>query len=146
MQLSDHFSLGELTRSQVALRRGIDNTPSDEVIEALKLTAAWMEKVRELLKVPIHVLSGYRSLKLNAAVNGSSTSQHCLGEAVDFVAPEFGQPLAICQRIRDSDIEFDQLIYEGTWVHVSFREMPRGNVMTAHFNNGKTTYSKGLFA
>lgn len=145
MRLTEHFSLAEFTRSETATRRGLDNTPSPEIIERLRGTAARMEEVRELLgESPIHILSGFRSRKVNAAVGGSATSQHCFGEACDFVAPEFGDPLEICRAIRDSEIDFDQLIFEGEWVHISFADNPRRKILTAHFSNGKTTYTEGV--
>lgn len=144
MRLTEHFALEEFTHSEIAARRGLDNTPDAETIERLKATASGMEDVRGLLSVPVTVLSGYRSVKVNSAVGGSQSSQHMKGEACDFIAPSFGTPQEICRAILDSTIEFDQLIYEGTWAHISFSETPRHSVLTAHFGNGKTTYSQGI--
>lgn len=144
MKLSLHFTLDELTHSETASRRGLDNVPDAETIETLKIIAARLEDVRALLGCPIIVLSGYRSVKVNSAVGGSATSQHCRGEAVDFIAPQFGTPNEVCRAILDSTIEFDQLIAEGTWTHISFAEAPRRSVLTAHFGNGKVTYSQGI--
>lgn len=132
MQLSPHFSLAELTFSQEAARHGIDNMP-DEVIKArLKLTADHMEGVRTLLKNgPILINSGYRSPALNARIPGSSpTSGHMMGYAVDFICPKFGAPLTICRAIRASNIEFDQIIWEYSWVHISFDPRMRGQTWT----------------
>lgn len=144
MQLTEHFSIEEFTTSETATRRGLDNTPDADTIEALRSTARGMEEVRALLSVPITILSGFRSVKVNSAVGGSQTSQHCKGEAVDFIAPRFGNPQEVCRAILDSTIEFDQLIYEGTWTHISFSDGPRHSTLTAHFGNGKTTYSNGI--
>ena len=144
MNLSEHFTLAEFVQSDIAVRKGLDNTPDADTLEVLKVTAAGLEEVRELLGKPIHVNSGYRSLKVNSAVGGSGTSQHCKGEAVDFIAPQYGTPQEVCRAILDSTIEFDQLIYEGAWVHISFTDKPRHSVMTAHFGNGKTTYTQGV--
>ena len=144
MKLSEHFSLEEFTASETAARKGLDNTPDAEIIEVLKTTAARMEEVRSLLSVPITVLSGFRSVKVNSAVGGSATSQHCKGEAVDFIAPGFGTPQEVCRAILDSTIDFDQLILEGSWTHISFSDDPRSSILTARFSNGKTTYTNGI--
>lgn len=147
MNLTAHFTLKELTDSDDALRHGIDNSAPDDIVDKLYDTAAGMERVRTVLDVPIHVSSGYRCPKLNAAIRGSKTSQHMKGEAVDFKAPDFGSPLDICHAIlaAGSFVDFDQLICEGgRWVHVSFSEKPRGDVLTAHFSNGNVTYTRGL--
>lgn len=146
MNLSAHFSLQELTASQTAVRRGIDNTPTAEALQNLQELANGLERVRAVLKCPILISSGYRSPKLNAAVGGSKTSQHCKGEAADFIAPGFGSPMEVCKAIVENQdtIHFDQLIHEGTWVHLSFSPEPRGSVLTAIFSNGPTRYVKGI--
>ena len=128
-KLSEHFTLEELTVTQV---RDVDNTPrSGAVIGALKHTAEVMESVRTLLGAKqIIVTSGYRSPLVNKAVGGSLVSAHMTGHAVDFICPGFGSPEAVAVAIRDSDIRFDQLIYEETWVHISFAPALRGEVLT----------------
>lgn len=157
MHLSPHFTLEELTRSEIALRRGLNNTPAAEILSTLRHTAAELERVRTLLGYPIQVNSGYRSPDVNAAVGGSSRSQHVAGEAVDFVAPGYGSPLQVCRAIAESALEFDQLIYEGAWVHISFTRssawrsasapfgrVQRRQVLTAHFSGGRVTYTPGV--
>jgi zinc D-Ala-D-Ala carboxypeptidase len=144
MKLTEHFTLEELIQSDTAERRGIFNEPDVDVVEQLQVTARRLEEVRELLGAPILIKSGYRSPALNAAVGGSRKSQHCRGEAVDFIAPGYGSPKAICQAIEASDIPFDQLIEEGSWVHVSFRGNPRRQVLTARFGPNGVTYTEGL--
>ena len=150
MQLSPNFSLAEFITSETAARLGLSNEPDAEIIETLKATAARLEEVRSLLGCPIIILSGFRSVKVNSAVGGSSNSQHCLGEAVDFIAPQFGTPQEVCRAILDSTIEFDQLIAEGIdnanggWCHIAFSDNPRRSVLTAHFHNGKAVYSQGV--
>lgn len=145
-QLSDHFTLDELTRSEVGIRRGLDNTPPPEIVETLRFLASKLEEVRAVLNAPMHINSAYRGPKVNAAVGGAPTSQHSKGEAADFVAPGFGTPLATCRAIVDAGIDFDQLIYEGSWVHVSFTldRQPRRQVLTAHFEGGRVRYTAGL--
>lgn len=124
--LSDHFSLDELT----VTRQPFDNTPSKDVILRLVNTAKNMEKVREVLGTVILVTSGYRSPRVNAAVGGSDNSDHMRGDAVDFISPRFGTPLQICRAIAKSGIKFDQLIEEGTWVHISFGPRMRQEILT----------------
>lgn len=128
--LSPNFSLEELTQSQTASRRGLDNTPSPVVLQNLADTAGRMEAVRTLLGHPILVSSGYRSPAVNAAVGGVANSAHVQGWAVDFICPNFGDPLAICETIAASKIEFDQVIQEGTWVHISFAPAMRRQGLT----------------
>jgi hypothetical protein len=123
MKLSPNFTLDEMTLSQTAVRKGINNVPPPPVVKALIHTASQLEKVRVLLNAPIMISSGYRSPLLNKDVGGAATSQHVKGEAVDFTAPKFGSPRQIVEKIRSSNIEFDQLILEfDRWVHISFKE------------------------
>lgn len=126
--LSNHFSLEEMIATQ---HRGIDNEPPSRIVEVLRDTAERMEAVRELLGQPIHVNSGFRSAALNAAVGGARTSAHMTGRACDFICPGFGSPLKVCRAVEASDITFDQLIYEGTWCHISFDPRMRRQVIRA---------------
>ena len=137
MQLTPHFSLAELT----VTNQKIDNTPSKEVIEVLRTTAFYMEKVREILgNVAITINSGYRSPDVNRQVGGTSNSSHTHGYAVDFTA--YGHtPLTISNILSKSNLKFDQLIYEKTWVHISFDPRMRGNILTL---KGKGKYVKGI--
>jgi zinc D-Ala-D-Ala carboxypeptidase len=143
-QLSQHFSYEEFTRSVIAIRRGLDNTPDQEALANLHLLAAAMENVRALLGVPIHVDSAYRSPKVNAALGGSANSAHMRGLACDFTAVAFGTPQQVARAIVDSDIDFDQVIFEGDWVHFAIGDNMRKQVLTAHFNGGKATYTAGI--
>jgi hypothetical protein len=144
VQASEHFSLEELTQSDVATRKGIDNTPDADTVENLKVLAGTLEQVRKLLEHPLHINSAYRGPKLNAAVGGSKVSAHLEGLAADFTCPEFGTPKEICLEIAASNITFDQLIYEGSWVHISVDPRYRLQILTANFSNGKATYISGL--
>jgi len=137
MQLTPHFSLAELT----VTNQKIDNTPSKEIVEVLRTTAFYMEKVREILgNVAITINSGYRSPDVNRAVGGTSNSSHTYGYAVDFTA--YGHtPLTISNILAKSNLKFDQLIYEKTWVHISFDPRMRGNILTL---KGKGKYVKGI--
>lgn len=121
MSLSENFTLEEFTRSETAERLGIDNTPPGAIVEALRNTAEHMEIVRAALGGKrIRINSAYRCPALNAAVGSKPTSDHCKGWAVDFVCADFGTPEDICHRLVASDIRFKQLIFEHTWVHISF--------------------------
>lgn len=144
-RLSPDFHLSEFLRSQTALRKGLNNAPDAAVLGAIRnFLAPGMQQVRDLINAPIHVSSGYRSPMVNAAVGGSRSSQHTQGLACDFTAPFFGTPLQICRAIVASKITFDQLIYEGDWVHISFSAKPRRSVLTAVFAHGSVSYKPGL--
>ena len=124
MRLSENFSLEELTASETAARKGIDNTPSKEVIDNLKRLAAALQEVRALLNHrAILISSGYRSPELNQAVGGSATSDHCKGLAADFICPSYGTPNDIIRAIAASGLSFKQVIREfDRWVHLSIPE------------------------
>lgn len=139
MKLSEHFTLEELTVTQV--RNASNNVPL-ALLPAIKDTALRMEEVRALLNAPIIVTSGYRSPLVNKIVGGSTTSAHMNGRAVDFISPAFGTPLEIAKAISASDIAFDQLIWEEeTWVHISFDPKMRREVLTKRRHGG---YVAGL--
>ena len=143
-QLTEHFSLAELTVSEVAARKGLDNTPDADSEENLRILASYLEQIRALLGVPLHINSAFRAPKVNVAVGGSGTSSHCAGEAADFTARQFGTPQDIAHAIMASDIPYDQLIYEGTWLHFGIREPMRKQELTAHFAGGRVTYTAGI--
>ncbi len=117
---SIYFTLAELINSDKAWQLKIDNVPTPEIAAVLAETAAQMDRVRIFLSAPVIVSSGYRSKALNKAVKGQPTSGHMLGYCIDFTCPKFGSPKAICEALAKSNIPFDQLIMEGTWVHISF--------------------------
>ncbi|MDB5476476.1 MAG: BuPhKS9 gp42 [Phenylobacterium sp.] len=137
--LTAHFALEELACTQ---HREIDNRPPPEVVANLRGTAARLEEVRRLLgERVISVTSGYRCPELNRAVGGSRTSAHLTGHAVDFNCYGFGDPLAVCRTIAESGVGFDQLIEEGTWIHLSFDPRLRRQVLTKRPGGG---YGLGL--
>jgi zinc D-Ala-D-Ala carboxypeptidase len=142
MKLSPNFTLDELTFSETAARQDIDNAPSPGVIENLKLVAATLEQIRELVGRPITVSSGYRSLALNKAVGGSGNSAHTFGLAADINCPGV-KPGALAHIIKASNIEFDQLILEfDRWVHIGLvAGKPRGELLTIRTGTG---YMKGI--
>ena len=121
-QLSEHFSLAELTHTD---HREFDNTPNEAELENLKRLAQFLEKVKALLGGrPIMVNSAFRSKLVNDAVGSRDTSQHRLGTAVDIRVPEL-TPDQIVQAIKNSDLPFDQLIREfDRWTHLSVPNTP----------------------
>jgi zinc D-Ala-D-Ala carboxypeptidase len=152
VRLSKNFTLGELTKSQTAIRRSIDNTPSLTAIDNLQLLVDnVLQPVRDHFKKPVDISSGYRSPQLNVAIGGSPTSHHCLGMAADFeIMGMDNKELAIW--VRDN-LKFTQLILEfyndgdtnSGWVHVGYdaRDLKQ-QVLRARKVNGKTVYSQGL--
>jgi zinc D-Ala-D-Ala carboxypeptidase len=150
-RLSKHFTLQELTKSQTAVRRGIDNTPTQEHKDALKsLCEAILEPCRVHFARSITPSSGYRSVALCEAIGSSAKSQHAKGQAVDFEVG--GLPnIELAEWIRDN-LEFDQLIlefYDGVdpnsgWVHCSYRADGQNRKQCLTFD-GKT-YRQGLIS
>lgn len=144
MQLTAHFSLAEALRSDKARELRIDNSPTVPQHRLnIQWTAEMMERVRRVLgNRPIVVSSWYRNPVVNRAVGGVSNSAHALGLAVDFTCNGLSV-LDTCRAIADSNINFDQLIYEyHRWVHIGFsRTPPRRQVLTKLAGEG---YRVGL--
>ncbi len=128
MKITEHFSIEEFEKSRVAQKNKIDNSVPRELIPALtKLCVFVLEPVRELAGVPVRISSGYRCNALNYAVGSKNTSQHLKCEAADIVYP--GDTRHLFDKIKNSDIIFDQVIYEKKgrleWIHISYRDNPR---------------------
>lgn len=124
MRLSPHFSLEELTHSDIAVRLGIDNTPTVEVIDNLTFLAGELEYVRDILGHPMLVSSGFRCNALNDHLGSKRTSSHTQGLAVDFICPSFGNPRSVVSAIVMANINYDQVILEyDKWVHLSFKQV-----------------------
>jgi hypothetical protein len=136
--LTEHFTLQEFTRSDKARSLSIDNTPAPAIVANLRRLAKFNELVRlELGGAAMVISSGYRCQSLNRAVGGAGNSAHMEGLACDFTAPAFGAPMAICQALEKSYLQFDQLIYErvggAVWVHLGIAvegKTPRRQVLT----------------
>jgi hypothetical protein len=149
MKLSKHLDLSEVIRSDSAKRNGISNMPTGEHIANFMLLAEKIfEPIREHFGVPIHISSGYRSKELNAKIGGSATSQHCKGQAVDIDMDGSTNGVSnadVFNYIKDN-LPFDQLIWEfgnednPDWVHVSYVEKPRKQILKAFKMNGATKY------
>lgn len=127
-QVTKHFSLDELLVSARAVGLGIDNTRHTwETFLAARQTAGKMEIVRDVLdRNPVAVGSWIRCLELNRALKSKDTSQHIKGEAVDFTCPRHGSPLELCRTLIKNQmlVDWDQLILEHTWVHISWSSLP----------------------
>jgi zinc D-Ala-D-Ala carboxypeptidase len=144
--LSTHFTLEEMIKSQTAARKRISNIPDAAQTAALKLLCEKvLEPVRAHFQAPVIVTSGFRCAKLNKAIGGSGTSQHCYGQAVDFGVHGVSD-LEVAKWIRDN-LRFDQLILEFPpegWVHVSYDATLRQQVLTAKRLSRGTKYLPGL--
>ncbi len=145
--LSPHFTLEEMTASPQAQRLGIDNTPPPGAVQNLRLLAAVLEELRQACEgKPIHISSGYRCPTLNHLIGSKPTSAHIQGLAADFTVQDMSC-LAVIHRAIDYKVPYDQLIYEGTWVHLAIAPLlvnNRSQVLTAHFKGGQVTYSAGV--
>lgn len=141
MNLTNNFTLEEFTTSQEATRKGLDNTPQKGILVNLINTAENMELVRNILNGnPINISSAYRSPAVNFAVGGSKFSQHMDGKAVDFTCPKFGNPETIVRAIKNSVLDYDQLILEfNSWVHISFSSANRRQTLVID-RNGTRNY------
>lgn len=123
---TEHFTLAELVKSDTAIAKRIDNTPTPEAEQNMKrLMMCVLEPARQLLGEPIIVTSGYRCEKLNKAVGGVPTSQHVKGQAADLRCKTLPMLKNLFQILSNMDI--DQLLYErnskgSEWIHVSFVE------------------------
>lgn len=118
-----HFTIEELTRSTTARLNGIDNTPSQQVINNLTaLVDNVLDPLREAWGKPIHVNSGYRCQALNTAVGGVPASQHMLGEAADITAGSREANRQLYSLMRQLKLPVDQAIneYDFRWIHVSY--------------------------
>jgi zinc D-Ala-D-Ala carboxypeptidase len=126
VRLSKHFSLGEMTKSQTALRLGLDNNPDPDGVASLRtLCEQVLEPVRKHFDRPVIINSGFRAEAVNKAIGSKSTSQHCKAQAADIEIPGVDN-LELYQWLTDNS-DYDQLILEyytgepdSGWVHVSY--------------------------
>jgi hypothetical protein len=150
MELSKSFTLNELTKSQEAIRLGIDNTPNEEQIQNLKiLCEKILQPLRDYYGMPVSISSGYRSAALCEAIGSSSKSQHTKGQAADFEI--FGIPNKEVTDWIVQNLNFDQCILEfwndkepnSGWVHCSYDN--EGNNRKQYLNaqklNGRVVYT-----
>jgi len=149
MKLTENFSLNELTKSQTAERKGIDNTPSAEHQENLKsLCEMILQPIRDHFGQVVSVSSGYRSPELCVAIGSSTQSQHARGESADFEI--FGVSNKELADYIDQNLDYDQIILEywkgedepnSGWVHCSYTNgSNRKQYLRAYKENGSTKY------
>ena len=147
--ISKHISYKEATRSNTALRRGIENIPDVEELENMKLIAEKVfEPLRKHVGGPIKINSFYRSPELNVAIGGSKKSQHCKGQAIDLDDTYGHRTNAARFQWMRYHLDYDQMIWEfgdeknPAWVHVSYvsEEKNRHRCLQAYKENGKTKY------
>ena len=148
-KISKHISYKEGTYSQTALRRGLDNTPSEEQLKCMKEVAENLfEPLREWVGGPIKINSFFRGEPVNTAIGGSKYSQHMKGQAID-IDDTFGHKTnaEMYHYIKDN-LDFDQMIWEfgddknPNWVHISWvsHRPNRKKLTIAKRINGKTKY------
>ena len=150
MKFSKNFSLTELTKSQTAERMGLDNNPSEDQTENLRLLCERvLQPVRDHFDDVVTISSGYRSEILSQKIGSSSKSQHCRGQAADFEI--FGvENNKVSDWIKEN-LMFDQLILEyytpgepnSGWIHVSYNRdinLNRKEYLMAIKVDGKTQY------
>ena len=133
MNLSPNFTLEELTHSEVAERKNLDNTPNAIEIANLTRLAGLLEQVRELLNKPIMINSGFRSKAVNDSVGSKDSSQHRIGCAADLRVPGM-TPKQVVTACIAAGLPFDQIIEEfGSWTHISVTnqaaDKPRGQAL-----------------
>ena len=148
MNLSRNFSLSELTKSDTAIRKGINNNPSAEQVEKLKILCEnILQPVRDRFG-RVTVTSGFRSVELCIAVNSSANSQHAKAEACDFECP--GVDNAEVADWIKNNLEYDQLILEfytpgepnSGWIHCSYNDAGnRKSYLSAQKLNGRVVYT-----
>jgi hypothetical protein len=153
MNLSTNFTLAEMTRSDTALRLGLENTASQEQISNMQALAVnVLQPVRDHFNLPVRINSGLRTLLVNRAVGSSDRSDHVKGMAADI---ETGVPNAVLAQFIVDNCDFRQVILEfytpgipdSGWVHVSFNpDDNKKQVLTAAKQDGKTVYLPGLVA
>jgi hypothetical protein len=154
MNLTENFTLSELTKSETALRHDMDNSPDQTAISNLQVLAVHvLQPIRDHYGKGVKVNSGFRHPDVNAKVGGSKTSDHCKGMAADIEIP--GVPNAELAEWIRSNLPFTQVILEfytqgvpdSGWVHVSYDPANlKKQALTAVKHDGKTVYLQGLVA
>ena len=148
-KISDHITLSEGINSYTAKRMGIKNIPNEYQITNMYILAHKVfEPLRKWVKCPIKINSFFRSIELNEAIGGSSTSQHCEGRAMDIDDTYGCKTNSEMFNYIKEKLDFDQLIWEfgddeePDWIHVSYcsSDENRKRCLKAYKENGKTKY------
>lgn len=133
MNLTENFTLEELTHSDTAVAKGIKNEPGDRAKENLKtLCVRLLQPLRDAYGEPFYINSGYRCLKLNELVGGVPSSQHTVGQAADI---RVNEPRKLLTELLKSRLEFDQAILYPTFLHLSYNSAN---------NRKQVLYAKGV--
>ena len=149
MKISDHISYKEATFSQTALRRDLDNNPSEQQLKCMQEVAeAVFEPLRKWVGGPIKINSFFRGEPVNSAIGGSKRSQHMKGQAMDLDDTYGHKTNAEMYHYIKDNLDFDQLIWEfgddenPNWIHVSYvSHRPNRKTLTiAYKENGRTKY------
>ena len=146
IKLTEHFTVEELTRSEIAVRNGIDNSCPKELLTNLLFLAGTLEQIRNDYYCPLSVSSGYRCPALNKLIGGAPTSAHVKASAVDFTI-KYLKVIDVCRHIPQIIKDFDQVIYEfgpSGWVHLGLSDNPRRQLLTAIIEDEKTKYLPGI--
>jgi hypothetical protein len=144
VNLTPHFTLAELTRSDAADRLGLKNAPAGDHLQNLRTLALGLEWARAILGGPLKITSGYRNPEVNQAVGGVANSDHALGFAADII-PSGKGVLEAAKLLAASPLVFDQLIHESGRgiIHLSFAPRMRRQVLTQKGGPG-TPVTNGL--
>ena len=118
-----NFKISELIKSDTAIKNNINNMPDINSLDnLLDLIFYCLQPIRDKIKKPMIITSGFRSNLVNKLVKGVSNSQHLKGQAADFIINGM-TPAQIIEKIKTCNIDFDQLINEyDRWVHVSYNK------------------------
>lgn len=118
-----NFTMSELMHSDTADREGINNIPYNPIVldNLLVLITDCLQPLRNYIGKPMVITSGYRSPVINQLVGGAQKSQHLWGNAADFIVKGLTIDETI-DKVKASGVEFDQLIHEGNWVHISYNK------------------------
>ena len=147
--ISEHISYKEGVYSITATRRGLDNTPNQfELANMKRLAEKVFEPLREWVGGPIRINSFYRGKALNKAIGGSTSSQHCKGQAMDIDDTYGRMTNAEMYHWIKHNLDFDQMIWEfgdddnPNWVHISYvsPDKNRNRCLKAYKEKGKTKY------
>lgn len=133
MKLSNNFTLAEMSHSNTAKARKMENIPNAEQVENLRqLVVHLLQPLRDIYKEPFIINSGFRSQEVNKAVGGVSNSQHTKGQAADV---QVKNPRKLLDTLLKSGLVFDQAILYPTFLHLSYNKVK---------NRNQVLYSKGV--
>ena len=147
VDLTRYFTLESLSRSDTAMRRGIENVPNaGEVANLARLCESLLEPAQSLMGAPIIITSGYRSPALNQALGGATNSAHMDGRACDFKITLLMDLHEVFDQLRKSSLPYDQIIFEcGAWIHLAVARAgvdPRRQALMAKGGPGHWSYER----